>query len=224
MKTIDVEAEVVDVSNVEIVDVPKADPPEEHRQIKAGEPQEGEKHSETPKDEEQAAQNQGYPEEFTSPQMWQNKKVFVKFSCPEMGRGVFAGEDIAPGEIIERAPIVPLGWRGKYHGDPQISRYLYPHWGCKCKECQVHGSTMYMVLGFSMIYNHQDTPTAKMNFNYRAGFADIVAILPIWTGDEIFVSYGERYFSRRPKHIIKKEGGETSQSEPKTEKKNENGD
>ena len=127
----------------------------------------------------------------------QPKKIKVDYSKVHF-RGVFATEDIESEEIIERCPMVPLDHRIKYHKDPQLFKYLYTH-KCECEECKNHGAIFLMVLGYGMIYNHQDTPNTMWVFNYEKGVADVVAIMPIKKGDEIFVSYGDEYFKGREK-------------------------
>jgi len=113
-------------------------------------------------------------------------------------RGVFATEDIESEELIERCPMVPLDFRTKYHKDTQLYNYLYTH-KCPCDDCKKHGSIFLMVLGYGMLYNHQDTPNTVWNFNYKEKVADVVATMPIKKGEEIFVSYGAQYFNNKNK-------------------------
>ena len=132
----------------------------------------------------------------------QPKKIIVKMSNPKMGLGVFATEDIGVKEIIERCPMIQMSWRSKYLKDPQISKYLYSDMACDCLQCKIHGHHMYMVLGYGMIYNHQDEPNTEWVFNYGNLIADVVAIKPIKAGEEIFVHYGSHYFKRREKYVV----------------------
>jgi hypothetical protein len=114
-------------------------------------------------------------------------------------RGVFARQDIQPGEVIERCPMIQMEYRSKYQLDPQIFNYFYAQPPCKCNECQKHGMIMHMVLGYGMMYNHQDNPNAKWKFNYSQLFADVIAVRPIKTNEEIFLSYGNYYFTDKIK-------------------------
>ena len=127
----------------------------------------------------------------------QPKKIRIGFSAVH-SRGVFATEDIESEEIIETCPMVPLEHRIKYHNDPQLYRYLYTH-KCPCLDCDKHGGIFLMVLGYGMIYNHQDTPNTIWNFRYKDKVAEVIASRPIKKGEEIFVSYGENYFNGRKK-------------------------
>lgn len=113
-------------------------------------------------------------------------------------RGVFATEDIEQGELIERCPIAVLAWRTNYQKDPVVWAYMYTN-SCPCEECKRHGAHFVMVMGWGQIYNHQDDNNASMNINIRDNFADVVAKKKIKKGEEIFVTYGERYFNGRNK-------------------------
>jgi len=128
----------------------------------------------------------------------QSRKIIIGNSKVHF-RGVFATDDIEEGELIERCPMVPLSFRAKYQSDPQIWNYLYGHTTCDCKECKTHGFIFYMVLGYGMIYNHQDSPNTRMQFNYANLYVDIIAETKILKGEEIFVTYGDKYFKDREK-------------------------
>lgn len=128
----------------------------------------------------------------------QQTKIKLGFSNIHF-RGVFATADINSGEIIERCPMVPLAFRSRYHNDPQIWEYLYTQPICPCNECKNHGFVFYMVLGYGMMYNHQDTPNTRWHFDYSKLIADVIAERDIKTGEEIFVSYGDKYFKNREK-------------------------
>lgn len=128
----------------------------------------------------------------------QPTKIKIGFSKIHF-RGIFATSDIEPEEIIERCPLVPLSFRSKYQHDPQIWEYLYTQPVCPCNECQNHGFVFHMVLGYGMLYNHQDDPNTLWKFDYTNLVADVVAQRKISSGEEIFVSYGSKYFNNRPK-------------------------
>ena len=115
------------------------------------------------------------------------------------GRGIFATQSIPEGDIVERCPMVPLGFRSRYHTDPQIYRYLYSQPPCPCRECENHGFVFHMILGYGMMYNHQDNANTKWVFDYNNFIGDIVAIKDIEKDTEIFVDYGTKYFNNQPK-------------------------
>lgn len=125
-------------------------------------------------------------------------KIIVKKSQIH-GRGVFAIQDIDIDEIVERCPLVPLSFRSRYHSDPQIYNYLYSQPPCPCNECKNHGFIFHMVLGYGMLYNHQDNSNGIWKFYWEYGYADIIANKAIKSGDEIFVDYGTKYFNNKEK-------------------------
>lgn len=149
---------------------------------------------ETPKEERQQIQEFENLKENLYPAP---NNIEVKFINSEVGLGVFATKKIKKNSIIERCPMVSLGWRSKYQGDKQLHRYLYTNGPCQCMECQVHGFQMFMVLGYGMIYNHKDIPNSMWKFNFKNLYADVVAQDNIEKGKQIFVSYGNEYFKDR---------------------------
>ena len=60
-----------------------------------------------------------------------------------------------------------------------------------------------MVLGYGMIYNHQDNNNAVWQFNYQNLYADIIATRDIQINEEIFVNYGINYFEKMTKKVIR---------------------
>lgn len=129
----------------------------------------------------------------------QPKKIVVKLSSSKIGLGVFATEDIEEGELVERCPMIQMAWKSNYLRDPQIYNYLYSNSSCQCDDCKRHGHSMFMVLGYGMLYNHKDESNAKMEFNFKNLLGDVIAKKPIKSGEEIFVNYGPIYFKNRIK-------------------------
>lgn len=121
------------------------------------------------------------------------------------GRGVFATQDIEPGELIERAPLLVLGFRMNYHKDPIIWGYMFTN-TCPCDECKRHGGHFLMVLGYCQLYNHMDDNTAQISFDLKNHLADITALKKIKKGEEIFINYGPKYFNNRDKFALDPNG------------------
>lgn len=136
------------------------------------------------------------------------------------GRGVFATEDIEPGELIERAPMVVLAHRMNYHKDPVIWSYMYTN-TCPCDECKKHGGHFLMILGYGQIYNHLDENNAHISFDLKGQVANINAIKKIKKGEEIFVSYGPKYFNNRPKSALDENGNAIQVKQESNESKQE---
>jgi prolyl 4-hydroxylase len=123
------------------------------------------------------------------------KKTCIKISNPEIGLGVFATEDIEEGEIIEILPLLIMGWREHYQRDPQIKKYAFANTTCQCRDCQEHGHNLYIMLGNGSIYNHADTPNTFQTFSFKHLTLKITARHKISKGEELFINYGDKYFS-----------------------------
>ena len=131
------------------------------------------------------------------------------------GRGVFAAEDIRPGDLIERCPIEILSFRANYHKDPTIFSYMFMQ-NCPCQECKTHGGHFVMGMGFAQMYNHQDDNSADIKFDLINKVADIHARKEIKNGEEIFLNYGPSYFSNRNKIVLGEDGNSLGEAtEPK---------
>lgn len=131
--------------------------------------------------------------------LFQNK-IFVKKSSMH-GFGVFAGKTIKKGAIIEECYFIHS--KG---GDKALDDFYFEAKGKKGKNA--------LLLGFGSIYNHSDEPNADYTINLKTRVATITAEKTILKGKEIFVSYGDKWFSsrdlkpkkipKRPKHKSKK--------------------
>lgn len=135
-------------------------------------------------------------------------KIRLGYSGIE-GRGVFAKENISSEELIERCPLVVLGWRMNYHKDPVIWQYCFTR-SCPCEDCKKHGGHFLMVLGYGQVYNHQNDNNAGISFDVKNLFADIKANRDIKAGEEIFISYGNKYFQNRKYISASGEGSASS--------------
>jgi len=62
----------------------------------------------------------------------------------------------------------------------------------------VHGPTVKVLMGFGSFYNHQegDTQNCEWMISSKYNFLDIVAIRDIKAGQELFLNYGDNYFSK----------------------------
>lgn len=115
------------------------------------------------------------------------------------GRGVFAKRYISEDSLIERCPMIKLDFSSKYHCDLQVLDYVYAKPCRPCDNCRQHGYDLYMIMGYGMVYNHQDNANANISFDYDNLYADITAIKDIDQDQEIFISYGPMYFLNKRK-------------------------
>jgi len=114
-------------------------------------------------------------------ELFQNKLIVKK--SPTHGYGVFAGKKIKKGEKIEECYVIIS--RG---GDKTLEDFYFAANGKNA-----------VLTGFGVIYNHSDEPNADYNINVKRRLATIKADRDIAKGEEIFVSYGEKWFSSRGK-------------------------
>jgi SET domain-containing protein len=103
----------------------------------------------------------------------------------EMGYGVFTNEFIKSGSIVETSYCVPV--------NPIMEWSDYKYMG--------NGSSLYMPLGFAVIYNHSDNP----NIGWRIigeRLVEFFSIRDINVGDELRHSYGENYWKQHGRKKI----------------------
>jgi hypothetical protein len=122
-------------------------------------------------------------------------KVEVRKS-PVHGYGVFAKDTIEENELIEECRLLKLGYRANYNHDPVLKDYV---WAGKNdgEQTKLHGLTQYMSLGFGSLYNHADQPNTTQILNFDTEIMTIKAKQTILKDEEIFISYGKKYFMIR---------------------------
>lgn len=122
--------------------------------------------------------------------LFQNKIVVQRSRLH--GYGVFAEKNIKKGEKIEECYMI-ISKRG---GDKALEDFYFDAKGKYA-----------LFTGFGIIYNHADTPNADYILNIKKRLVTIKAVKPIRKGDEIFITYGEEWFSSRDlkpkKHPLK---------------------
>lgn len=111
--------------------------------------------------------------------LFQNKLIVKK--SPLHGYGVFAEKTIKKGEKIEECYIIIS--KG---GDKVLEDFYFDAKG------------KYAIFtGFGLIYNHADEPNADYIINIKNRVVTIKAQETIRKDEEIFVSYGDEWFSSR---------------------------
>lgn len=101
------------------------------------------------------------------------------------GLGVFADADIAEGDTIEECYVltVPKG--------EALKDYVFNINHDDFKDVSA------IPLGFGAIYNHANEPNAAHKLNIETSLLQVFAHKPIKRGEEIFICYGESWFSSR---------------------------
>jgi SET domain-containing protein len=103
-----------------------------------------------------------------------------KLSDGEFNRGVFATRDIAKGELIHEAPVLP------YPNDQHvfIEQTLLDDYAFEYGK----NHTAFL-LGYGMLFNHSYKPNATYDINFANHTFDFFAYTDIKAGEEILINY-----------------------------------
>ena len=110
--------------------------------------------------------------------MFFNNKITVK-DTKDMGRGVFASEDIKAGETIEVAPILIL----------QFEDFIDTKWNLLFEYYFWMDDEVVLALGYGSLYNHSKENNAEYEINIKNKSITFKAIKEIKKGEEIFFNY-----------------------------------
>ena len=105
---------------------------------------------------------------------------------PGRGRGLFARAAIAPGTLIEAAPVIVLPVGDCPALDRTVIYEYYFHWDGD-PDGEGRGA---LGLGLLTLCNHSTRPCARVERNYADLTLDLVAIAPIRPGEEVTIDYG----------------------------------
>jgi len=101
---------------------------------------------------------------------------------PIHDRGVFARRPFAPGDTIDRNPVLVVPAGDREHLDRAALAGYYYEWG--------EDGDGAVALGASTILNHSYDPNATYDADLDAGELVVTARRPIHVGDEITINYG----------------------------------
>ncbi len=98
------------------------------------------------------------------------------------GRGVFTGQPLEAGDLIEICPAIVLPEEDlpKIH-DTKLHDYYFL-WGDDQKQCAI-------ALGYGSLFNHSYQPNAQYLLDYEHETIDFYCLKPIQSGEEITVNY-----------------------------------
>jgi SET domain-containing protein len=102
------------------------------------------------------------------------------------GRGVFALQAIAPGTVIEAAPVIVLPAEECPALDQTVIYNYYFHWDGD-PDGDGRGA---LALGLLSLCNHSSRPRARVRRNYARLTLDLIAASPIVPGEEVTIDYG----------------------------------
>jgi hypothetical protein len=112
--------------------------------------------------------------------------IRVDWSKTKNGRGVFANKDFKKGDVVEYAPFVVIN---KNDCTGRIKDYTFKHYHDDTKSL--------MVLGYGMLYNHDDDHNIGYSFDEYNSVLIFKARRDIKKDEELFDSYGKEWWSER---------------------------
>ena len=113
-----------------------------------------------------------------------NHRIEIRVS-PARGRGVFAREAIAPGTVIEAAPVIVIPIADCPALDRTIIHDYYFHWDGD-PEGEGRGA---LGLGLVTLCNHASRANARVERNFARQTLDLISIAPIGPGEEVTIDY-----------------------------------
>jgi len=114
-----------------------------------------------------------------------NHRIEIR-TRPGRGRGLFARETIAPGTLIEAAPVIILPAEECPALNRTIIHNYYFHWD---GDPDGYGRGA-LGLGLVTLCNHSSRPSARVDRNYARNTLDLIATTSIAPGEEITIDYG----------------------------------
>ncbi|MFG6120100.1 MULTISPECIES: SET domain-containing protein [Thalassobacillus] len=101
-------------------------------------------------------------------------------SDDELDKGVFATKDIAEGELIHQAPVLPYPNEEHEHIEKtHLGDYVFEYG---------KNHTAFL-LGYGMFFNHSYQPNAYYEINFDNHSFEFYAFKDIKAGEEIFINY-----------------------------------
>ncbi|RKD22651.1 SET domain-containing protein-lysine N-methyltransferase [Ammoniphilus oxalaticus] len=98
----------------------------------------------------------------------------------EFNRGVFATRDIAKGELLHQAPVIPYPNEQHVHIEKTILADYAFEYG------ENHTA---FALGYGMLFNHSYQPNADYELNFDDHTIDFYALTAIKAGEEVLINY-----------------------------------
>lgn len=120
------------------------------------------------------------------------KNIYIK-KTKNKGRGIFAGEFIKKGDLIESAPVIVLPADDSLFTEESksvLDNYLFS-WNPKHLKEEKGNGFGALALGYGSIYNHSYKPNAEYSQRLSKKTIDFIAIKDIEKDEEITVNYNK---------------------------------
>ncbi|MBP3953576.1 SET domain-containing protein [Bacillus suaedae] len=112
----------------------------------------------------------------------------------EFNRGVFATQDIAKGELLHVAPVVPY---------PNEEHVLIEHTVLADYVYEYGKNHTAVVLGYGMLFNHSYQPNAVYDIHFEDHTFKYYAYKDIKAGEEILINYNGEVDDMEPLWFMK---------------------
>jgi len=109
----------------------------------------------------------------------------------EKGRGVFTGESIPGGTIVEVSPVIIMEAADREHLDKTLLHDYIFEWGEPADKCC-------MALGWIPIYNHSYASNCDYIMDYEADTILIKTMRDIEEGEELTINYNGEWNDETP--------------------------
>ena len=108
------------------------------------------------------------------------------------GRGVVAERDIKVEELVERAPVLILPEKDRPAVDEtNVANYIFMwEYDTVAEDLHTGKGRTAIILGFTSLLNHSDSPNCDFVRYIDAQALDLVAIRNIRAGEELTLNYG----------------------------------
>jgi SET domain-containing protein len=119
------------------------------------------------------------------------QKIYLYVAAsPGKGRGVFAGEFIPKGSLIESCPVIVISAADRQLTDQtRLVEHLY-EWIPEAKDRPAGDVSDAIITGYGLLYNHSRNPDAQYIRNYDSLTMDFIALRDIPKDCEIHIDYG----------------------------------
>jgi hypothetical protein len=118
------------------------------------------------------------------------------------GWGVFTLEDLAEGTVLERCPYLELADSNCEH--KPLRDYVF---GLTDDHRHHHFTRRALPLGWGALYNHADEPNVAHSVFAKKRLFQFVTTRAVTAGEQLYVSYGPRWWSERGIHPRAPAGG-----------------
>ena len=115
--------------------------------------------------------------------------IYIAPSPTKHGRGIFASRDFSEGEIIERVPTLDVSMADC----DALKDYVFQH--------GTDENMRVVALGYLSLYNHDDDYNCDYSQDETDTHIVVRARRHIRAGEEIFVTYGDAWWTSRPQSI-----------------------